>query len=178
MPRSINGKTMLDRFEKWHHQNPEQLAKGIVSSSMVAGMLYDCVLSSASSDSVQHIVGVFRMSPEEQEIERLERQINSLRRKQIFDGVEPKAKYGIPRNKETASMANTKGIGEIAKEICNGPITKATVRLVDKEPVMDNSKQKAPENPFSNIPEAHYVPPNTKNFGAPAEKIPKEKETA
>ena len=106
------------------------------------------------------------MSPEEQEIERLERQINSLRRKQFFDGVEvPKAKYGIPRNKETASKANTKGTEEIAKEISNGPITKATVRPVDKEPVMDNSKQKAPDHPFSNIPEAHYAPPNTKNLG-------------
>ena len=101
------------------------------------------------------------MSPEEQEIERLKRQINSLRRKQIFDGVEvPQVRYGIPRNEETASKANTKGIEEIAKEISNGPITKATVRLVN------NSKKKAPEHPFSNIPEAHYVPPNTKNFGA------------
>ena len=89
------------------------------------------------------------MSPEDQEIERLERQIISLRRKQIFDGVEvPKAKYGIPRNEETASKANTKGIGEIAKEISNSPITKATVRLLDKEPVLENSKQKTPEHPF------------------------------
>ena len=119
------------------------------------------------------------MSPEDQEIERLERQINSLRRKQIFDGVEvPKAKYRIPRKEETVSKANAKGMEEIAKEIFKGPITKATVRPVDKEPVMDNSKQKAPEHPFSNIPEAHYMPPNTRNFGAPAEKISKEKETA
>ena len=50
--RSINGKTMLDRFEEWHRQNPGQLAKRILSSSMVAGMLYDCVPSSVSSDSV------------------------------------------------------------------------------------------------------------------------------
>ena len=119
------------------------------------------------------------MSPEEQEIERSERQINSLRRKQIFDGVEvPKAKYGIPRNEEMVSKANTKGIEEIAKEISNSPITKATVRPLDKEPIVDNSKRKAPEHPSSNIPEAHYAPPNTKNFGAPAKKIPKEKETA
>ena len=119
------------------------------------------------------------MSSEEQEIERLERQIDSLRRKQIFDRVEvPKVKYGIPGNEETASKANTKGIGEIAKEISNGPITKATVRLVDKGSVVDNSNQKAPEHPFSNISEAHYMPPNTKNFGAPAEKISKGKETA
>ena len=119
------------------------------------------------------------MSPEEQEIERLERQIKSLRRKQIFNGVEvPKVKYGIPRNKETVSKANTKGTEEIAKVISNGPITKATVRPVDKEPVVDNSKLKTPEHPFYNIPEAHYTRPNTKNFGAPAEKIPKEKETA
>ena len=89
------------------------------------------------------------MSPEDQEIERLERQINSLRRKQIFDGVEvPNAKYGIPRNEEMASKANAKGTEEIAKEISNGPITKATVRPVDKEPVVDNSKQKAPDHPF------------------------------
>ena len=119
------------------------------------------------------------MSSEEQEIERLERQINSLRRKQIFDRVEvPKVKYGIPRNEEMSSKANNKAAGEIAKEISNGPITRATVRPVDKEPVMDNSKQKAPEHPFSNIPEAHYAPPNTKNFRALAEKIPKEKEAA
>ena len=77
------------------------------------------------------------------EIERLERQINSLRRKQIFDRVEvPKAKYGIPRNKEMASKTSAKGAEEIAKEISKGPITKATVRPVDKEPVVDNSKQK------------------------------------
>ena len=86
LPRSINGKTMLDRFEEWHRQNPGQLAKGILSSNTVAGMLYDYVLSSVSSDSAQHFVGAFRMSPEEQEIERLERQINSLRRKQILMG--------------------------------------------------------------------------------------------
>ena len=42
LPRSINGETLLDRFEEWHHQNPGQLAKGILPSSMVAGMLYDC----------------------------------------------------------------------------------------------------------------------------------------
>ena len=88
----------------------------------------------------------------------------------------PKAKYGIPRNEGTASKATTRETEEIAKEISNSPITKATVRPVDKEPVVDNSKPKTPEHPFSNIPEAHYVPPNTKNFGAPAEKIPKDKE--
>ena len=51
LPRSIHGKTMLDRFEEWHHQNLGQLAKEILFSSMVAGMLYDCVLSSVLSDS-------------------------------------------------------------------------------------------------------------------------------
>ena len=142
-------------------------------------MLYDCVPSSVSSESAQHFVGVFGMSPEDQEIERLERQINTLRRKQIFDRVEtPKAKYGIPRNNDTVTKANTKLAGEIAKEISNSPITKATTKPVDKEPVMDNSKQNMPEHPYSNIPEAHYVPPNTKNFGAPVEKIHKEKEAA
>ena len=119
------------------------------------------------------------MSPEDQEIERLERQINSLKRKQIFDGVEiPRAKYRIPRNEDTASKANTKGAEEIVKEISNGPITKATMKPVEKELVMDSSKQSVPEHPYKNIPEAHYMPPNTKNFGAPAEKIPKDKEEA
>ena len=74
-----------------------------------------------------------------------------------------------------ASKANTKGTEEIAKEISNGPITKATVRPVDKEPVMDNSKKRTPEHPFS---KAHYAPLNTENFGAPAERIPKDKEMA
>ena len=111
-----------------------------------------------SSDSARHFVGAFRMSQEEQEVERLERQINSLRRKQMFDRVEvPKAKYGIPRGEKMASKAATKGTEEIAKEISNGPITKATVRPVDKEPVVDNSKQKTLEYFFSNIPEAHYA---------------------
>ena len=52
LPRSISGKTMLDRFEECHHQNLGQLAKGTLSSTTVAGMLYDCILSSFSSDSV------------------------------------------------------------------------------------------------------------------------------
>ena len=91
------------------------------------------------------------MSLGEQEIEQLERQMNSLRRKQIFNGVEvPKVKYGIPRNEEMVSKSNNKAAGEIAREISNSPITKATIRPADKKPVMDDSKQKAPEHPFSN----------------------------
>ena len=43
---------------------------------------------------------------------------------------------------------------------------------------MDNSKHKTLNHPFSDIPEAHYAPPNPKNSGAPAEEIPKDKEMA
>ena len=82
------------------------------------------------------------MSPENQKMERLERQMNSLRRKQIFDRVEiPKVKYEIPSNKGMASKTNTKRVERIVKEISISPITKATTNPVHKEPVMDNSKQ-------------------------------------
>ena len=64
------------------------------------------------------------------------------------------------------------------KKLLKKFLTALLVRPLDKEPVVDNSKQKTPEHPFSNTPEAHYMPLNTKNFGAPAEKIPKDKEMA
>ena len=107
-------------------------------------------------------VGTLRMTPGEEVIYHLERQLNALKKKQIFDRVE------IPYSN-----------GSKAKEIPKGPITK-TVPKMPKEvySLKDNQGQgeyteaaktneEGPVHPYANIPEACYAPPATKNFGAP-----------
>ena len=39
IPRNIVEKNIMERFNKWHWQNPGQLAKGILSSNTVEGLI-------------------------------------------------------------------------------------------------------------------------------------------
>ena len=73
IPRNISGKSMLERFDKWHQQNPGQLAKGILSSSTVEGLMYDCVLGAMVTGSGSTYVGTLRMTLGEEEIYCLEK---------------------------------------------------------------------------------------------------------
>ena len=116
-------------------------------------------------------VGTLRMTLGEEEIYHLERQLNMLKKKQIFNGVE------IPYSNVSK-----------AKEILKGLITRV-VPKIPKE--ADSSKddqgqgestkaaktnEDGPVHPYANIPEACYAPPVTKNFGAPIEKTVKERD--
>jgi len=195
IPRNILGKSMMERFDEWHRQNPGQKARGILSSSTIEGLMYTCMPGPSVSSVGTEYVGTLRMSAEEDEIERLERQINVLRKKQIFDGVE------IPYSRSTKPRAPVIPRAAVVEEEIpsigggaekpKGPITRAIpgpskeVEVVqnnrDKEkgadrPVVTNTEP--PVHPYANIPEAHYAPPATKNFGAPADKSSKDREPA
>src|ERR1700676_4405861 len=76
IPRHINGKDMRERFEEWHRQNPGQLAKGILSSSTIEGLMYNCIPGARVTEEGSTYVGTLRMTPGEEEIYRLERQLN------------------------------------------------------------------------------------------------------
>jgi hypothetical protein len=171
IPRHINGKNMWERFEEWHIQNPGQLAKGILSSSTIEGLMYDCVPGTRVTESGSTYVGTLRMTPGDEEIYRLERQLNALKKKQIFDGVE------IPYSN-----------AHKPKEIPKGPITKAVPKTPkEAEPMQDRQGKgqstetirpiaEGPVHPYANIPEARYAPPVTKNFGAPMDKPTRERD--
>ena len=156
--------------------------------------MYTCMPSSSVSSAGTEYVGALRMSAEEDEIERLERQINVLRRKQIFDGVE--ISYSRPTKPRNPGIPRAavieEGIPPIGggMEKPKGPITRAipgpskeveVVQNKDKGKGVDRTTVEGtepPVHPYANIPEAHYAPPATKNFGAPADKSSKDREPA
>jgi hypothetical protein len=90
----------------------------------------------------------------------------ALRGKQVFNGVEIRKKG---KGKEAERITESSKGSESHIE----DVTIAT------KPV-DDPVNPPPVHPFTNIPEAQYIPPSIRNFGAPAEKdkAPKEKEPA
>ena len=167
VPRSIPGTTLIERVEEWHRRNPNQVMKGQLSSNTnTTQLMYDCV-ETAKVEEVP-MVNTMRLSSEDR-IAILEQEIMTLRKKQIFDGVEItrtapkhyKAKE-VPAEATQDSSSRTAPSGSTAPSF-NGPS-------------MSGGNQ-GPIHPFANIPEAQYVPPSTRNFAAPADKG-KEKEPA
>jgi hypothetical protein len=171
IPRHINGKNMWERFEEWHRQNPGQLAKGILSSSTIEGLMYDCVPGARVTESGSTYVGTLRMTPGEEEIDRLERQLNALRKKQIFDGVE--IPYSnVHKAKEFPKGPITKAVPKTPKEAEQGQDGQGKGKAMEAA----RSNAEGPVHPYANIPEARYAPPATKNFGAPMEKPTRERD--
>jgi hypothetical protein len=83
---------------------------------------------------------------------------------------------------------NKPAITEVHKEKPKGPITKAIPKpSTEAEASHENqnkrkSQEKSkvdgttpPVHPYVNIPEVHYAPPVTKNFGTPVEKALRER---
>ena len=95
---------------------PGQLAKGILSSSSVEGLMYDYVPGATVTGSGSTHVGTLRMTLGKEEIYHLERQLNSLKKKQIFDGVE--IPYSnVSKAKEILKGLITRGVPKIPKEV-------------------------------------------------------------
>jgi hypothetical protein len=171
IPRIIVGRTLAERFDEWHRQNPGQLAVAQLSANAnpSAGeksqMLYGLVAVNETKEEEESEVPIFKLSVDER-IVSLERELFALRGKQVFDGVEIRKKG---KGKEVEQIAEPSR--ELESHLEDVTIaTKPVDRPVDPPPV----------HPFANIPEAQYIPPSVRNFGAPAEKdkAPKEKEPA
>ena len=86
IPRSIPGTTLIERVQEWHCRNPNQVMKGqLLSNANTTQLMYDCV-ETAKIEEVP-MVNTMCLSSEDR-ITMLEQEIMTLRKKQIFDGIE------------------------------------------------------------------------------------------
>ena len=125
----------------------------------------------------------------EERIDKLEREILALR-KQKFDRVEithprgfkPVADHGKALPKESVEIP--KDVGAKEKEPGQIEILKGGGASSKEEPKLkEKTKEKRevlqiPKDPFANISEAQYAPPNVRNFGAAPNKVPKDHKLA
>ena len=187
VPRTIPGVWFKERVDEWHKRNPGNIiAAGLAT---VGNFMYKCV-QPTSVESTDEVIsgGALRLSTEER-IDELERAILALR-KQKFDGVEithpkgfkPAADRGKAVPKESVEVP--KGVGAKGKEPGQVEILKgggASSKEEPKEKEKGKEKEEVlqiPKDPFANIPEAQYAPPNVRNFGAAPDKVPKDREPA
>ena len=114
--------------------------------------MYACIPAPTVLSTGAHYVGTLHMMLEEDKIEHLERQLNVLRKKQIFNRVEiPYSKFTkpkqsvIPRESEVAK--DKPAITEVPKKKPKGPITRAFPKpTTEAEAFQENQdKGKSPE---------------------------------
>src|ERR1700723_3108892 len=102
---------------------------------MVEGSMYNCIPMTRVAESGCHYIGTLQMTPEEDEIARLERQIHALRKNQIFDGVEIPYSRGMkPREDLGHTEVAKKNLApkEFTK-ILREPIMKAVPKPIVEE---------------------------------------------
>lgn len=167
LSKAIIGKWLADRFDEYHRQNPGQLAIGQLSANTTTStMLYGCIPSQPQEDNAVEIE-TLRLSAESR-IEALERELFSLRAKPVFDGVEvPRIRRGPPAREQPVIIPQT--ASQPPQSSQNGSETAPQSTETINDP---------PIHPFANIPEAQYIPPSKRNFGAQAEKEKPSKEPA
>jgi len=165
IPRTIEGQWMKDRVDEWHRLNPNQLAMGMLSSNASPSteqLMYEIHSASAPSTSgASTSRSTFQLSKDDK-IAMLEYELNALRQKTTFDGVE------IPVRKKPArdppvGPANQPAPQPAKEKAANPPATSKPV-----EP---------PVHPFVKAGEPHYRPPHDRNF-AGVNKPNKEKDFA
>lgn len=165
------GKWLADRFDEYHRQNPGQLAIGqLTANTTTSTLLYGCMpLTRMAEDEIE--VGTLQISAEDR-INALEHEILSLRSKPVFDGIEiPCIRRGQPIREPPVAIPQTS----------MQPSTNSAKHASEVPPVTSQPSSKItelPTHPFSNIPEAQYIPPTKRNFAAPAEKEKSSKEPA
>jgi hypothetical protein len=179
--RSVVGNWLADRFDEYHRLNPGQLAVGQTSSQATTStMIYDCVPdTSAKIEEVEEETS--RVSTEDRII-LLERELLALRAKPVFDGVEvPRIRRGPP-NRQPKSLplqhhpSHCTLLRSLLK-LYRNPLKQHLSPRNQPHKSLHISR-KPPVHPFSNVPEAHYVPPTSRNFTGPPDKEKQSKEPA
>ena len=172
VPRTIKGTWLRDRINKWHRQNPNQLAVVEVATRNNA-VGQQLMLEVNSGDSA-----VYRLTADER-IAALEQEIYNLRSKEVFDGVHmpPRRKTSAPTGPNDAAIK----IGPPKKKVPPVASTEATRNVAGPTVPPDVAPIPLPKiHLYKAIPDASYIPPTTRNFGQPTPKptTPKDRDIA
>ncbi|KAF7359972.1 hypothetical protein MVEN_00724100 [Mycena venus] len=148
IPRTITGKDLRSRIEKWHEQNPGQMA---AAQSLVEVAVNHSPLPSSSPST-----GIYTLT-EEQRLQVLQHEINALQtRAQARKALEKRSNGSADRTIPPPPHHSTP------------PAAAAPAApVVPTEPTAQSVSQ-GPLHPFANARDAAYAPPKQRNLGAPA----------
>jgi len=173
VPRDIPGQNLRDRIDEWHRRNPNQLAAGSLFNAVVSSR--QVTIPTLREKEVESTTS-YQLSAQDR-IAALEAEIFNLKVRHQ-PGFVPIIKTRRQRATEPQEESNDKTIPATS--------TKPTEKTKQHEPHSQSvepnpstsSKEKQPEvpkpeHPFRNAKEAVYIPPQTRNVGAPV-KIPEQ----
>ncbi|KAF7344736.1 hypothetical protein MVEN_01634300 [Mycena venus] len=148
VPRTITGKDLRSRIEKWHEQNPGQMA--------AAQLLVEVAVNHSPSPSSSPSTGIYTLT-EEQRLQVLQHEINALQtRAQARKALEKRSNDSADRTIPPPPHHSTP------------PAAAAPAApVVPTEPTAQPVSQ-GPLHPFANARDAAYAPPKQRNLGAPA----------
>ncbi|OBZ71014.1 hypothetical protein A0H81_09537 [Grifola frondosa] len=197
VPRTIPGATMRKCILEWHSRNPNQLAKGQLTSNAnppAAQMLLEIAPTAANTTTASYQLATM------DRIAALERKILALRRgKETFDGVEvprhapPRPPAANPNYHAPTPPPHVSDhipsatIHEPAAQPSQVPATASSAIAPaappnkapnPTQPVVNSAPANLmPQHPYAQAQDATYAPPHDRNLGAPF-KAPKDKEPA
>ena len=163
VPRSIPGKHLAKCIKEWHRCNLNQIVEGRLTSNTNVQLIYDIAPSPATKLPIQstYVSASPPLTPpmqqvplhltKEDRILALKRELLTLQRKQVFDGIEIVCRPARnPQNKESTHSRTSQMVLNNKQQPSPtiDPHTKTTEELL--------------VHPYSNVPEACFAPPTTK----------------
>jgi hypothetical protein len=143
VPRVITGKDLRSRIEKWHEQNPGQLAAAQLLVDVAPGTAHTSPSSNTANPAANtHVLTVFT---DEQRMEMLLHEMHALRTR-------AQAKRALESNEEPEHTIQPPASSKAAPEKpASEPAPVATPR--------PQSANNNPSHPFSKARDAAYAPP-------------------
>lgn len=178
VPRSLPGNCMRDRVNEWHRRNPGQTARGQLSYSVADDYDPSSSLMVEVLDGLSYngrAASYVYEQDQEDRILALEREIYNLRRER-FDGVEvPPVPARYKRRAATPGPAvrkpaPTASVEPSASESAPSASSAAPVTpaAASTPPKPSSTATQEPQHPLSNVRDATYLPPSSRNVAAPA----------
>ncbi|KAJ7235115.1 hypothetical protein C8J57DRAFT_1089163 [Mycena rebaudengoi] len=144
VPRTITGKDLRTRIEKWHELNPGQLA--------AAQLMVDVAVEHLSTPASTSTHRTYSLT-DEQRMQVLQHEMNALSTR-----AQAKRALKAKENKEEPDRT-------IPPSVRNPPVADATPAST-AEPTQPAAN--TPPHPFANVRDAAYAPPKDRNAGLPA----------
>ena len=177
VPRSLPGNCMRDRVNEWHRRNPGQTARGQLSYSVADDYEPSSSMMVEVLDGISYngrAASYVYEQDQEERILALEREIYNLRRER-FDGVEmPPVPPRYKRRAATPGPAARKPAPSTSAEPATSEVPPAKPAAIPSTTAAPPPPQPAaatsqePQHPLSNVRDATYLPPSSRNVAAPA----------
>lgn len=184
VPREIPGNFLKERIDEWHRRNPNQLASGMMSASTMLGSITQNAPTSTpvtplpASNQIQQ---TYQLSTEDR-MALLEAELFNLRAK--HSNFKPIIRTRAQRVRDNSTRDDDDDIP--APPEPSKPSESTHVQPQNAPAQIPSSSQSStssssssiPEHPFREAQDASYLPPQSRNVGAPVKSTAKKSEPA